>query len=391
MSNPPKILLFYRNFYPLTGGIETALVEIFSRLAAQGWLANAITRQKAGMSARAEVRGINVFRYKNIIYSTPLILYFLNLQKYDFIYFNNFEIIPGLFVYPYIILLRLLGKKSFKVVYSSQGLLNINKESYVGFKMTLKRVIDNTVGVFLINATVDRIFAVSEHEKQRIIEAGIKPEIVEVIHNGVNDEAFTYSEDELTHSFKKEVSELGDYIVQLGRIDRVKNYDAAISALPYIRKDIQYVIMGPDQDEEYKKELYDLAARLGVSDRLKFIGPKYGSDKFFILKQSKALIHLSRAEGFCLSVLEGMSQGCICVVSKHPSLTEMVAEGVRGYAFEYGDSRAIAECVNNIIATEFTPNNQSMHENSISYASNYTWSRIAEQTANSLFILGRNK
>lgn len=383
MSTPPKALLFYRNFYPLTGGIETALVEIFSRLFAKGWTVDAITRKKGELLPAENVKGITVRRFKNSIYSTPLIINVLGFNKYDFVYFNNFEILPGVFVYPWILLLKLFGKKRFKVVYSSQGLLNIDKESYAGLKMNVKRIIDITVGVFLINRTVDRIFAVSEHEKSRIIEAGIKPTIVEVIHNGVNDEAFTYADAEVSPECKELVKSLGNYIVQLGRIDRVKNYDAAIRALAYADKNIQYVIMGPEQDVEYRAELEKLATDIGVQERVKFIGAHYGADKFYILKNSRALIHLSKAEGFCLSVLEGMSQGCPCIVSKHPSLTEMVNDGTNGFSYNFTDSSAIAKCIDNFV----NDNVGDIKMNNIAYASLYTWSKISDRTAQSLIAL----
>lgn len=383
MPKLPKVLLFYRNFYPLTGGIETALVEIFSRLSIKGWTVDAITRRKGDLQAGENVEGITVRRFTNGTYSTPLILSVLNLRKYDFIYFNNFEILPGIFVYPWILVLKALGKKNFKVIYSSQGLLNIDKESYTGTKMKIKRIVDNTIGVFLINATVDRIFAVSQHEKNRIIEAGIQPNIISVIHNGVNDEAFSYADGQVTEVCKQEVQELGRYIVQLGRIDRVKNYDAAVRALVLTKEDIQYVIMGPDQDAEYKAELQTLAKELKVEHRVKFIGPKYGVDKFYILKNSKALIHLSKAEGFCLSVLEGMSQGCPCIVSKHPSLTEMVTDSKNGFSYMYTDSRAIAACIDRFVREDQID----IRKNNNVYALQYTWSKISEQTEQELLAL----
>ncbi len=68
-----------------------------------------------------------------------------------------------------------------------------------------------------------------------------------------------------------------DYILSVGRLDKLKRIDALISALPYVDRKIKCKIAGSGSERE---SLENLSRQLNVSDRVEFLG--YVSDEVLI-------------------------------------------------------------------------------------------------------------
>jgi glycosyltransferase involved in cell wall biosynthesis len=99
--------------------------------------------------------------------------------------------------------------------------------------------------------------------------------------------------------------------------------------------------VGPDEFA-----LRDLAARLGVGDRVHFLG--FVKDKSVLrrLYQECGVFSLPSAhEGLPLAVLEAMSCGTACVVTDIPAFRMVMSEQGSGLRIPVGDARALAVAI----------------------------------------------
>ena len=215
--------------------------------------------------------------------------------------------------------------------------------------MKFKKIIDYTLGIFLINHSVDGLRAVSNWEKQLLINAKIKPNLIKVIPNGLPEEAFSNTKDYSSENIKNKTKNLKKYLTQVARIDRTKNFEVVIKALKLIPKNIKFLIVGPDHIASYKKELLKLIKQLGLEERVIFMGTVKGTDKYLLMKNSEMMVHMARVEGFCNAVHEGMSQGLVCIVSNNTALPELITNKVNGYCLDVNDSKGLARKINYVL------------------------------------------
>ena len=106
----------------------------------------------------------------------------------------------------------------------------------------------------------------------------------------------------------------------IGRLDHVRKgldllIEAFAEAAPRLNE-LCLVLVGPDHPGS-RQFLDDLAARRGVSSRVVFWGPAFGSDKFKLLAAADFLVHPARTEaGVPASVLEALAVGRPCLVTR---------------------------------------------------------------------------
>lgn len=134
-------------------------------------------------------------------------------------------------------------------------------------------------------------------------------------------------------------------VVYAGRLaQRQKRvYDLAhIAALAHARNlPIQLTIIGAGPDEA---ELQRLCAPLVAHGSVRFTGILPNAAVLETLARADVSLLTSEFEGFPMSVLEAMAQGCIPLVTKIRSgIPELMADGVNGYVVPVGDVSQFVE------------------------------------------------
>ena len=100
-------------------------------------------------------------------------------------------------------------------------------------------------------------------------------------------------------------------VVSVGELNRNKNNEVIIRALGKLeRNDIYYVLCG---EGKLKDDLYRLAKRLGLGERVRFLG--YRTDIEDILLMADIFVLPSFREGLSRALMEAMACGLPCVVS----------------------------------------------------------------------------
>lgn len=131
-------------------------------------------------------------------------------------------------------------------------------------------------------------------------------------------------------------------IVTLGRLVALKGLDVLLESLRLLPPEPRWrlVIAG---DGEERGPLEALAAKLGLLDRVQFLGNVAAAEVPSLLRECDLMVQPSRREGLGLSAAEGSAAGLPVVASAVGGLPEVVADGETGLLVPPDDPPALAE------------------------------------------------
>jgi glycosyltransferase involved in cell wall biosynthesis len=109
----------------------------------------------------------------------------------------------------------------------------------------------------------------------------------------------------------------GDYVLFVGRLESIKRPDLAVRALPYVDRPIRLVVVG-DGTQRVRAE--ELAASLGVGDRVHFAGSVDESALVTLYKGALAVVYSPFDEDYGYVTLESF-------LSRKPVITTSDAGG----------------------------------------------------------------
>ena len=140
----------------------------------------------------------------------------------------------------------------------------------------------------------------------------------------------------------------GRRVVAAGRLAPEKNYPALIRAAARM-PDVAIQILGTGPHEEMLKALAD---KLGVTDRVSFLGHRPRKEAFELLAAGDVFVQPSLFEGHSVSLIEAAKLNLPLVVSNVPSQIEGITatDGTRcGIAVEVHDDAALAETIQSLL------------------------------------------
>lgn len=376
-----KIDVVVKYFIPVTAGIETNIFETYSVLAEKGWdiiihTSKDTALEKDVLSDTDEIRGLKIKRY----HFSPLgFKPKIDWQNTDMVCLHNFDMFPHFQILLKSLWLKITSKKNFALTLTPHGGFNPEWSVFPFVQRIIKFAYNYSLGVLLINLAVDGVRAVSEWEKEEMIKHGLSKNLISVISNGVEDEAFADIENLVSSKIKKDAESLGRYIIQIGRIYPIKNYETAIRALQYLSSDINYVIAGPISDKKYHEWLIDLSKELGLQNRVHFIGVIRGIDKYYLIKNAKAMVHMALWESFCNVLHEALSQGVVCVAADNTAIPYIIKDKINGFLVPTRDYRALADKLNYVIDNYDSPEIQKIRQDNLIVGRKWSWRNVAEK------------
>lgn len=384
-NSQKRVDVIVKYFHPVTAGIETNILETYQVLAKKGWRVVIHTSRdsyldKDILPKYEQLRGMEIQRYSFKPWGfVPKI----DWRDTKLICFHNFDIFPHSYLLFYFYLRKLLGNR-FSVVLTPHGGFSLG-ESFSVFPMiqgVIKRLYHKTLAPVLINKSVDSVRAVSDWEKNEMEKDGVDKKLITVISNGIENEAYSNVDKDATDLIKNKVTQWGKYIIQVGRVYPIKNYETTIKALKYVSSDIKFVIVGPvekNKNPEYWESLQNLILKLKLENRVIFTGVIRGTDKFYAMKKAQIMVHMAIWESFCNVVHEGMSQGLPVIVANNTALPYLVKNGVNGYLVNTKDFKKVAERINFILDTNDKNEINEMREKNRTFGREHAWKKVAEK------------
>jgi glycosyltransferase involved in cell wall biosynthesis len=205
----------------------------------------------------------------------------------------------------------------------------------------------------------DRILVNASAIRDWLIADGYDADRITVIPNGIDLARF--EQPKVSGSVHAEfgIPIRAPLVGVVGRVTRFKGLEdflkaAATIALRY--PTAHFLIVGEGigrtatlaRDEEYRQELKQLAAQLGIQDRVVFTG--FRADVERIFASLSVSVQPSLSEGLSNVVLESMATGLPVVATRVGGTSEAVEDGVNGLLVPPGDPAALAQAVCGLLA-----------------------------------------
>lgn len=173
-----------------------------------------------------------------------------------------------------------------------------------------------------------------------------------------------------------------NYWLYVGRIHPKKAIERLIEALPLVRTKKRLKIIG-DYQNEYGKELIELANRIGYADQIDFLGHKQGSEKYQLMANSYSMVMPSHTENFGIVVTEALTQGTP-VIASLGTPWKILSDRKAGF-WSSNEVKALAETLNQMADLDAATYEQ-YRENATRLVEDYDitkniqqWERIYQQ------------
>jgi glycosyltransferase involved in cell wall biosynthesis len=211
----------------------------------------------------------------------------------------------------------------------------------------------------------DKIIAVSEHTKNKLINnLKINTEIF-VIPNGINLQEIKSA---------KPAKQKSD-VIFAGRLLSHKNVDFLIDSINLLKDtypNIKCVIVGKGPEEENLKKL---VAKLKIESNIIFYDFLADhKDLYGLMKSSRVFAFPSTREGFGIVALEANASGIPVITTNHQNnaTKDLIMNGKNGHSVKL-DEKKIAEKIIQYLSTEKSSNEYTQ------IAKDYDWNKLAKR------------
>ena len=206
----------------------------------------------------------------------------------------------------------------------------------------------------------------------------VDPRKVHLIYEAVDHDTFTPGNQESARAHVASFGIQRPFVLFVSSLWRYKNCDGLLRAWGRVRDELagrQLVIVGAERDQRYAAELRSLAAEMGVSDDVVFVGGVPLEETVNFYRAADLLVYPSLNETFGLPILEAMACACPVVTSNVSAMPE-----IAGGAAVLADPHDPASLGHAIVQALGAGNG--LRTRGLSRAREFTWGATAEATLN---------
>ena len=223
-------------------------------------------------------------------------------------------------------------------------LVTMHSYLFTEYHYSLGRVVGYLMGQYTMAVArkFDKVVVLSEDAKA-YYSKWIPEEKLWVCYNGVDvsKEPSETIKTSLAQDWQRVEEFKGDSILIgcICELVKIKNLDVMLQAMVQLPLEYKLLLIGSGADE---KSLQEQADRLGISDRVLFLGYRYEAHRLLPLVDIYAMT--SRSEGFCLALTEAAMYGKRIVCADIPGMREKFSEEEVTY-FDVDSPQELAEAV----------------------------------------------
>ncbi len=225
-----------------------------------------------------------------------------------------------------------------------------------------------------------KIFCISAYVRQRLVDAGVVPEKLSVVHLGATVLP-TPSSTEVRECLQRyDLSTTAKIILTVGAIKSRKGQLVTLQAVELLKKkypDICYVAAGASNTASYVARMRDYAAAHHLVDNLRIIENAddttiaclYAASSVFALNSytNHASHHF---EGFGMVVIEAAQFGVPAVGSRGCGIEDAILDGETGYLTEQENPQDIANKIGRVLEQRDT-----FSQNALRWHAQFTWEK----------------
>ena len=337
------------SFYPMIGGVEGYVLGIGSELVKMGVRADVYTPARVfGRScgdAEETVQGINVHRIRvpiELSYRVkiwPGLIDALQSRQHDLIHVYSHDSYAAFALFA-------ARRMNTPFVVTTYGPFETHSD-YGPVRSGIFRVYDALITPRIMGRS-SAVFIRYPALGAWVESFGLPPENILLEPSGIPRTSLTPRHSD---KLRKEVGS-GPIILYLGRISPQKGVQHAVDSMVDISKRYpksRLVLMGPDYTG-YSSELKERAASLNVLENIVFMPPTEDEgEQLEAISECDIFVMPSSFEGFSQAVMKAMAQGKPVVVTNVGGLPYEVDYGRCGIICAYGDPRALADSILDIL------------------------------------------
>jgi glycosyltransferase involved in cell wall biosynthesis len=311
-ASPLRVVVVTPRYPPFTGGIELHAEEVARRHVAAGIDVTLLTTDLSGELPTDEERdGVKIRRLpawprNRDFYISPAVYRELVAGDWDLLHVQGFQtLLP-----PMAMAAALRARLPYVVTFHAGGHSS-------RFRNALMPVQEHVLRPLLARA--ERLVALTPAEiENRSRSLRLPPDRFALIPNG----------SDLPPS--SNVRRDPNLVASVGRLERYKGHHRVIAALPYVLRQKPCVRLWIAGVGPYQETLEQLAADLGVTDRVEIraIPVEERARMATELSRVHVSVCLSEYESHGIAVLEALGQGCRVVVARAPGLIALADAGL---------------------------------------------------------------
>lgn len=202
----------------------------------------------------------------------------------------------------------------------------------------------------------DKVIAVSDSLRQLALSLGLPADKGIVVGNGVDTTRFQ-PVDRQTARARCKLPEQAKALITVGALVERKGFHRVIDCLPALmarHPDLHYLIVGGASPEgDMESQLRAQVTRLGLGDRVRFLGPVPPEDLKWPLSAADVFVLATRNEGWANVILEAMACGLPVVATDVGGNREVVARDALGSIAPFGDQAALTQALDAALARDW--------------------------------------
>ncbi|ABA23179.1 Glycosyl transferase, group 1 [Trichormus variabilis ATCC 29413] len=211
------------------------------------------------------------------------------------------------------------------------------------------------VAVNLANRFASLVIANSQASQTAFIQAGGRAELTTVIYNGFDINLYQTAASDIS-KLRQYLGIANNFVVgHFSRLSPWKGQHILIDALAQCPPQVTAILVGDALfgEQEYVKELHQQITRLGLENRVRFLG--FRADIPQLMAACDLVAHTSTApEPFGRVIVEAMLCGKPVVAAKAGGAMELVEHGVNGFLTTPGESQELADIINTCFQEKHT-------------------------------------
>jgi len=204
------------------------------------------------------------------------------------------------------------------------------------------------VFVRIVYNKYDQIMTVSNFFANYLKSVGVKRP-VNVISNGVDTNLYRPRELDLEIRTKYGFSKEDIVFFFLGRLDRDKNAETTVRAMPKTDKNVKLLIVGKGTESEF---LLNLSKKLRVENKIVWIPYVTDAEMLKLYSAVNAFCIMSPYEGQSIVTLQAVAAGLPVIAADAGALPELVIDGLNGYLVKTYDYKSLSEKINLLASSE---------------------------------------
>lgn len=235
------------------------------------------------------------------------------------------------------IIARIVLKKRVVLVVESHG--DFEKDLFLQRRIRLRSIYQflmKAIATFSLRRA-DALRAVSETTKKQL-EKWTEGKAIAKFAAWTDIEVFQDAGGSVGHKTEKFILYVGVLIPRKGVHFLLQSFARIADEI----KDAKLVLIGKTDDDGYARTLTTMTERLGLDQRVTFMGPKTQSELAEFMARAEVLVLPSLSEALGRVVLEAMACGTPVIGSDVGGIPDMIQEGETGFLIPPGDVGALA-------------------------------------------------